>query len=214
MRFLRLASILLVSLGVASIAVAQTAEEPPKGNFAFFGTFAASASDGLDKGHGGGFSGAYFFTDMVGFEGGYRRQSFDVTDTTDNTLSGGTLSANVITLNAVVRGSSGGIQPYFSGGLVFYANSYSIDAAVAQALEQFNFRADESIDNAIGLNVGGGVDFQASDRIGFFVDGRYTIATADTTSGLTDTISDVSQTMSGEQKLNVFTVNGGIKIFF
>ena len=214
MRLLRVALVLLASIGVASFAAAQTAEDPPKGNIGFFGAFTASASDGLDSGHGGGFSATYFFSRLVGVEGGYRRQSFDVTNTSENTLSGGKLAANVITVNAVVRTGSGSIQPYFSGGIVFYANSYTLDPLVAQELAEFNFRASESIESAVGFNLAGGADFQASPRIGFFVEGRYTIATADTTSGLTDELSQTSSSVSGEQKLSVFTVNGGIKIFF
>jgi len=214
MRLLRVAAVLLVSIGVASQAMAQAVEELPKGNIGFFGAYAVNASDGLDTGYGAGFSATYFFTRLLGVEGGYRRQSFDVTDTVENTLSGGKLAANVLTVNAVVRVGAGSVQPYFSGGVVFYANSYTLDPAIEVELAEFNFRATESIDGTVGFNLAGGADFQASPRIGFFVEGRYTIATAITTSGLTDEISLVSETTAGEQKLNVFTVNGGIRIFF
>ncbi|MHC4830535.1 MAG: outer membrane beta-barrel protein, partial [Planctomycetota bacterium] len=131
---MRTSALLLILLGVASVAAAQTAADPPRGNVSFFGVFAASASDGLDRGHGGGLSATYFFTDLLGVEGSYRRQSFDVTATTDNTLSGGTLAANVIAVNGVVRVASGSIQPYVSGGVVFYGNNYTLDPTVQQEL--------------------------------------------------------------------------------
>ena len=54
----------------------------------------------------------------------------------------------------------------------------------------------------------------ANLAIGFFVEGRFTAATADSTGGLTDEFTDITATIAGTQELNVFTVNGGIRIFF
>ena len=214
MKLLRVLAFVVTFVGVASVASAQEATTPPRGNVAGFGSFAASASDGLDSGHGFGFSATYFFSPVVGVEGGFRRQSFDVAGTDENTISGGDLSANVITANVVVRMAAGNVQPYVSGGIAFFANSYTIDPTIDGELAEFNFIAAESIDNTVGFNIAGGVDFQASPSIGFFVEGRFTVATADTAGGLTDQITQITANSAGEQQLNVFTVNGGIRIFF
>lgn len=214
MKFLRALAVFLVSLGVAAAAGAQTADERPRGNISGFGSFALTASDGLDKGHGGGVSGAYFFSDAIGVEGAFAFRTFDVGDTTDNALTGGELSANTVSVNVVGRFAAGSIQPYISGGVVFFMNDYTIDAAKAAELDQFNFASGEAIENTVGFNVGGGIDFLFSSRIGAFVEGRYTAATADTTGGLRDEISGVEATLVGEQKINFVAFNGGIRIFF
>lgn len=214
MKLLRVFAFAVIFVGVASVASAQDTITLPRGTVSGFGTFTATASDDLDRGHGFGFSGTYFFSRLIGVEGGFRRQSFDVAGNEANAVVGGELKANLITVNVVVRIASGSVQPYVSGGVAFYTNDYATDPAVVAELADFNFTAAESIDNTVGFNVAGGVDFQASARIGFFVEGRFTAATADTTGGLTDQFTDITATTAGEQKLNVFTVNGGIRIFF
>lgn len=214
MKFLRVFAFAVIFVGVASLASAQDTIPLPRGNVSGFGTFTASASDDLDRGNGFGLSGTYFFSRLIGIEGGFRRQSFDVAGSEANAVVGGELKANVITANVVVRMASGSVQPYVSGGVAFYANDYSTDPVVVAELANFNFTAAESIDNTVGFNVAGGVDFQASARIGFFVEGRFTAATADSTGGLTDEFTDITATIAGTQELNVFTVNGGIRIFF
>jgi len=158
MKLLRLSVFVLVFAGAASIAAAQTADNLPRGNISGFATFAASVSDGLDGGNGFGVSGAYFFSRLIGVEGGWRRQTFDVLSTEENSLSGGDLTANVITAGVVVRMATGRVQPYAVGGLAFYINDYSIDPAAEEALAAFNFLVAESIDSVVGFNVGGGVD--------------------------------------------------------
>ena len=214
MKLLRISAVLLLFLGVASLANAQTTVDLPRGNVSGFGSFALSASDGLDKGYGGGASGAYFFSDAIGVEGAFSFRTFDVAATGDNELSGGEVSTNILSLNVIGRFGDGSIQPYVSGGVAFFMYDYTIDPAIASQLAQFNFTANEDIENTIGFNFAGGADFRLSDRVGAFVEGRYTIATADTTGGLTDQITNITATTAAEQKFNVFTFNGGIRIFF
>ncbi|MCH7823592.1 MAG: outer membrane beta-barrel protein [Acidobacteria bacterium] len=214
MKLLRISAVLCLFLGVTSLANAQTTADLPRGNVSGFGSFALSASDGLDKGYGGGASGAYFFTDAIGFEGAFSTRTFDVAATGDNQLSGGEVSTNILSLNLIGRFATGSIQPYVSGGVAFFMYDYTIDSVVASQLAQFNFTANEEIENTIGFNFAGGADFQFSDRVGAFVEGRYTIATADTTGGLTDQITNITAATAGEQQFSVFTFNGGIRIFF
>lgn len=214
MKLLRLFVFVFVFAGAASAAGAQTAASLPRGNVSGFGSYAVTASDGLDRGYGFGASASFFFSRSLGIEGGWRRATFDVQPTETNSLSGGGLNANVITANVVVRIPSGKVQPYVSGGLAFYVNSYAIDPAVEQQLQAFNFTAAESIDNAVGFNVGGGVDFQASARLGFFVDGRFLAANADTLASLTDRATQITGTSQGKQELNFFAISGGIRIYF
>jgi hypothetical protein len=218
MNMLRLTAFLLVTVGITVGATlpahAQDGGTLPRGNVSGFGVYAASASDGLDSGHGFGVSGAYFFSRIVGVEGGFRRQSFDVLPTDANAVSGGELSANVITVNVIARFAAGGVQPYVSGGVALVSSDYSIDPGAAAELAQFNFSPNESFDDTIGFNIAGGVDFQASSSVGFFVEGRFLAATADTVGGLIDDISQVTATSAGEQELNVVTVSGGIRILF
>ena len=212
MRFLRASAILFLILAPVSTAWAQETIKLPKGNISGFGTFAASKSDGLDGGQGFGISGAYFFTDVLGVEGSFRRHQFDVEPTSSNNLAGGDLGANVISINLMARLASGSVQPYATGGVAFYLNDYSTTGT--DDLAQFNFTANESVENAVGINIGGGVDFVATQRIGFFVEVRASIATADTAGGLTDDFTGISSESAGEQQLNVVSVNGGIRIFF
>ena len=214
MKLLRISVVIFVFLGFASLASAQTIADLPGGNMSGFGSFALSASDGLDKGHGAGASGAYFFTDAIGFEGAFSFRTFDVASTSDNQLSGGGVTTNILSLNIIGRFTAGSIQPYVSGGVAFLLNDYAIDSALASQLAQFNFIANEDIENTIGFNVAGGLDFQLSGRVGAFVEGRYTIATADTTGGLTDQIGNITVTNVGEQQFSLLIFNGGIRIFF
>ena len=214
MKLLRILAFLVTFVGVASLASAQDTTTPPRGNVSGFGIFTARASDDLDRGNGFGVSGAYFFSRLIGVEGSFRRQSFDVMGSEANAVVGGELEANLITVNVVVRMTSSSVQPYVSGGVAFYTNNYATNPAVVAELAAFNFTSAESIDNTVGFNIAGGVDFQASARIGFFVEGRFTAATADTTGGLTDQFTDITATTAGTQELNVITVNGGIRIFF
>ena len=194
MKLLRISAVLVLFLGVASLAGAQTSADPPRGNVSGFGSFALSASDGLDKGYGGGASGAYFFSDAIGVEGAFSFRTFDVAATGDNELSGGEVSTNILSLNVIGRFGDGSIQPYVSGGVAFFMNDYTIDPAIGLQLAQFNFTANEDIENTIGFNFAGGADFRLSDRVGAFVEGRYTIATADTTGGLADQITNITAT--------------------
>ena len=98
--------------------------------------------------------------------------------------------------------------------MAFFMYDYTIDSAIAAQLAEFNFIANEEIENTIGFNFAGGVDFQLSDRVGAFVEGRYAIATAATTASLTDQITNITATNAGEQQSNVLIFNGGIRIFF
>jgi opacity protein-like surface antigen len=215
MKLLRLCAFVLVFAGTAAVADAQTADNPPRGNVSGFGTFAPSVSDGLDRGNGFGGSAAFFFSPAVGVEGGVRRQTFDVLNTEANSLSGGELTANVVSLNVVVRvASTGRVQPYATGGLALFLNSYAIDPALRTDLESFQFTLAETIDNAAGFNVGGGADILLSERLGVFIEGRYFAATADTLGSLVDNPTQITGDAPGEQKLNVFAVNGGIRIYF
>jgi len=207
----------LIALGSALLFVglpAHAQDELPRGNVSGFGVFTASASEGLDGGHGFGVSGAFFFSRAFGLEAGYRRQSFDVVATEANAVSGGDLAANIVTINAIGRFATGNVQPYISGGVAFISNDYSIDPTVAAQLAQFNFTAVESFDSTVGFNVGGGIDYQASHRIGLFVEGRFIAATVDTTAGLLDDVSGIEGSLPGEQKMNLFSVAGGVRIYF
>ena len=213
MKLLRVSAFIIAFFGVASTAVAQDTLTLPKGNVSGFATFAATTSDGLSGGHGAGGSGTYFFSRMVGIEGGFRIESFDVTSTDDNGLSGGTLNSSIITFNVVARGAAGQVQPYVSGGVAFFLNSYDIGSASA-GLGEFNFVAAEEIDSTIGFNIAGGVDYQFNRRFGIFGEGRVTIAEADTRGGLTDTITGITSDQPGTQKMNIFVLNVGVRIYF
>lgn len=214
MKMLRVFALLVVAFALTLPAHAQGTNPLPRGNVSGFGVFTASASDGLDGGTGFGVSGAVFFARVWGVEGGYRRLGFDVIGTDDNTLEGGTLDANIITLNLIARLPRGSVQPFVSGGVAFVSGDYATDATLVQQLAQFNLTPTESFESTVGFNVGGGVDFQATRSIGFFVEGRFIAATADTVGGLTDDITQVTATTDGTQEMNLFTVAGGIRIFF
>jgi len=212
MKLLRVVALILVVFAVTLPAQAQDAL--PRGNISGFGVFTVNASDGLDRGYGFGASGTVFFSRLLGVEGGYRRQTFDVAGTDTNAVSGGELAANVITVNVVARFAAGSVQPYVTGGVAFVSSDYTIDPVLAQQLAEFNFTANESFDSTVGFNIGGGVDFQVSRSIGFFAEGRFLAATADTTAGLVDDISGVEASTTGSQDINVFSIAGGIRILF
>ncbi len=214
MKFGRITVLLVIFVGTAALATAQDTSAPARGNIGLFGSYAASAADGLDKGHGGGVSGTFFFSELLGIEGGYRRLPFDVVATDENAITGGTMSSNVITLNVVVRGAAGAMQPYGSAGVAFVANSYTIDPNTQLNLDPANLIAAETVDSTVGFNFAAGVDFVAGERFGFFFEGRYIAATTDTSGGLRDPISGVERVATGSQDINAFIVAGGIRIFF
>lgn len=212
MKLLRLCAFTLLVFGVVPQAEAQ--EDAPAGNISGFGVFTPSAPDGLDGGHGFGVSGAWFLSPTIGVEGGFRRQSFDLERTDDNALEGGDLDTNVVTVNVVARVGSGRVEPYVTGGLAFLLNDYATDPAVAAQLAQFNFTSVESVDNAIGFNIGGGVDIRAARSIAVFAEGRFVAANADTAGGLRDDITQTTSTTAGEQSMSSFGVSVGVRVLF
>lgn len=212
MKLLRLCALTLLVFGLAPAAQAQ--DDAPVGNISGFGVFTPSPPDGLDGGHGFGVSGAWFLTPTIGVEGGFRRQAFDLERTDDNALEGGDLDTNVVTVNVVARVGSGRIEPYVTGGLAFLLNDYATDPALVTGLAQFNLTSIESVDNAIGFNVGGGVDFRAARSIAVFAEGRFVAATADTVGGLRDDITQITSTTPGEQSLSSFGVSLGVRVLF
>lgn len=206
--------VLLTAPPLTTGLLAQAEPELPRGNVGFFGGYSVARSDDVEKGQGLGASASFFFSRLLGVEGGVRRQTFDVAGTPGNALSGGELDSNIITANVVVRATAGDIQPYGSAGIAFYSSSFTVDPTLQAQLAEFNFVATETVDNAIGFNAAGGLDFVATRRFGFFVEGRYTAATADTTARLRGQISGVASEQSGELELRLFTVAGGVRIFF
>jgi len=212
MKLLQVCALTLLVLSVAPAAQAQ--DEASNGNISGFGLFTPSAPEGLDGGQGFGVSAAFFLTPTIGLEGGVRRQMFDVVATDDNALVGGELHTNLVTLNVIARVGSGRVQPFVTGGLAFLLNDYAIDPTLAAQLAQFNFASTESIDNAIGVNVGGGVDIRAGRRIALFAEGRFVAATADTAGGLRDTFTDITAATAGEQSFNSFSISAGVRFLF
>lgn len=212
MKLLRMSLLALLVLSVAAAAHAQ--EEASNGNISGFGLFTPSAPEGLDGGHGFGVSAAFFLTPTIGLEGGVRRQMFDVVATDDNALVGGELHTNLVTLNVVARIGSGRIEPYVTGGLALLLNDYATNPTLAAQLAQFNFTSTDSVDNAIGVNVGGGVDIRAGQRIALFAEGRFVAATADTAGGLRDMFTEITAATAGEQSFNSFAISAGVRILF
>lgn len=211
MKLLRLCALALLVVGPAATASAQ---ENRVGNISGFGVFTPSVPEGLDGGQGFGVSAAWLLTPSIGVEGGIRRQNFDVVATDDNALAGGELHTNLITLNVVARIGSGTITPYVTGGLAFLLNDYATDPTLAAQLQQFNFSSTESIDSAVGVNVGGGVDIRAAASVAVFAEGRFVAATADTAGGLRDELTGTTAASTGEQSFNAFSISAGVRILF
>ena len=185
-----------------------------RGNVSGFAGYLAGMGDGLGNDVTFGASGAVFFTDIVGVEGGVQKQSLDVAGTSENQLSGGTIDSIVITAGVIARFEAGPrAAPYVAGGIVFFSNSFELDAAVAQELSTFNFTAQETVANVVGFNVGGGVEFLVARRVAVFGDVRYFAAKADTSAVLSGS-GVTAVPLTGEQDLARVSATAGIRLGF
>lgn len=186
-----------------------------RGNVAGFGGFVSGLGEGLESGPTFGASGTFYFTRNVGVEAGFQRHSLDLVGNGVNRLSGGTLDSSIAVFGIAARFPAGErVAPYVVGGIAYFSNSFEIAPSVADSLGDFNFVATESVDNALGFQVGGGIDVALGQRVAVFGEGRYLGTTADTVAELRDLVSDTAGQVMGEQDLGRFQAVAGVRILF
>lgn len=181
---------------------------------AFGGTSTADA-DGLEGGALFGGGGAFYFTRNFGIEVGVARHGRDAVGTPENALSGGSLDSTIVTGGVLVRFPvSPRVSPYLVGGVAYFSNSLEVDPAVAGELAALNFRLTEGLENKLGFQVGGGLDFLLASRFALFGEVRYLAASADTSTELADTVSGTAAQDGGSQDLNSFQIRAGVRVVF
>lgn len=186
-----------------------------RGNVAGFGGFVSGLGAGLEGGPTFGASGTFYFTRNLGVEAGFQRHSLDVVGNDGNELSGGTLDSGIAVFGIAARFPAGSrAAPYLVAGVAFFSNSFDIDPSVTAGLSDFNFTASETVDDVVGFQVGGGIDFAVAQRIALFGEARYLGATGDTVAELTDNASGTSGQVAGEQDLGRFQAVAGVRILF
>jgi hypothetical protein len=98
--------------------------------------------------------------------------------------------------------------------VAYFSNSFDVDPAIQGALAEVNFSLTEDLENKLGLNVGVGLDIRIAPRLAVFGEGRYFVASSDTTARLTDTVSGTAAEERGSQDLDGLDLRGGIRIVF
>lgn len=222
-----LALLALLAPAWASASEASQEEPPPqaseprlrlektRGWVGLFGGTSMADADGLESGALFGGGGAFYFTRNFGVEVGVARQSRDAVGTPENALSGGSLDSTVVTGGVLVRFPvSPRVAPYLVGGVAYFSNNFEVDPAVVSELAALNFRVTEGLENKLGFQVGGGLDFLLASRFALFGEVRYLGASAETKVELADTVSGTAAQDGGSQDLNSFQIRAGVRVVF
>jgi len=166
-----------------------------------------------------GASGSYLFWPFFGIEVAGTRQNLDflpqnVVDTMPP-LSRGTIESFVISASALFRAPvSSIVSIYGTAGMAYFINDFKADSAEADDLAEFGFLVGDSVENALGLNLSGGVNVLVWRSFGLFTELRYLVATADTMAIITDEVTQISAQFPSTQKLQSIIWSGGVRFYF
>jgi len=166
-----------------------------------------------------GASASYLFWPFFGVEVAGTRQNLDfqpenVIETVPP-LSPGTIESFVISASALFRANAGSkVAVYGTVGMAYFINDFKADSATADALAEFAFLVGDSVENAVGLNLSGGVNILVWRSFGVFSEVRYLKATADTTAIITDQVTQITAQFSSTQKLQSIIWSGGVRLYY
>ena len=122
-----------------------------------------------------GGSGSYLFLPFLGVEVAGTRQNLDILpqNIVDGVppLSLGTIESFVISASALFRAPvSSKVAIYGTVGIAYFINGFKADPAAADDLAEFAFLVGDSVENALGFNLSGGVNVLLWRSFGFFTD--------------------------------------------
>jgi hypothetical protein len=166
-----------------------------------------------------GISGSYLFLPFFGVEVAGTWQSLEFlpegVSGSMPPLSSGKIDSFVFSASALFRAVAGAKAAlYGTVGMAYFVNDFKADPSSAEDLAEFGFRVGDSIENALGFNVSGGVNVLIWRSFGVFTEVRYMRATADTTAMVTDEVTQISAAYPSTQKLQSIIWSGGFRLYF
>jgi hypothetical protein len=166
-----------------------------------------------------GVSGSYLIWPFFGVEvaGTWQSLEFLPEGFTDgcSPLSAGTIDSFVFSASALFRATAGAKATlYGTIGMAYFVNDFRADPDAAEDLADFAILVDDSVENALGLNVSGGVNVLIWRSFGLFSEVRYLRATADTMVLNTDQAAQISAARPSTQKLQSIIWSGGFRLYF
>ncbi len=166
-----------------------------------------------------GGSGSYLISPFLGVEVAGTRQNLDFLP--QNVLAGvpslslGTIESSVISASALFRAPvSSNVAVYGTAGIAYFINDFKADPGAADDLAEFAFLVGDSVENALGFNLSGGVNVLLWRSFGVFTEVRYLAATADTMAIITDEVTQISAQYPSTQKLQSIIWSGGVRFYF
>jgi hypothetical protein len=166
-----------------------------------------------------GASGSFLIWPFLGVEVAGTRQNLEflpekVVDAVAP-LSRGTIESFVISASALFRAPvSSKVAIYGAAGIAYFINDFKAESAAADDLAEFGFLVGDSVENALGLNLSGGVNILVYRSFGVFTEVRYMKATADTMAIITDEVTQISAQYPSTQKLQSIIWSGGVRLYF
>jgi outer membrane protein W len=143
---------------------------------------------------------------------------YSQSNTEDDTdaLSEGKLSAIEIGMNLVGRFPiKDKFIPYISAGGCYSINSFKLDADLISTWDDLGFDIAETVENAFGVVVGAGFDFQMVSELTLGINFKYRLMTSDGNWTFTDQLSSTEESATITQlNLNSISVILGIKYLF
>jgi hypothetical protein len=191
-----------------------------RGNVGGFIGYPFTVDDELGTDRGAfGLSGSYLFLPYLGLEvaGTWQTLEFlpEGVSGAMPPLSPGEIDSFVFSASALFRATTGAKAAiYGTVGMAYFVNDFKPDPASAEGLAAFGFGVGDSIENALGLNVSGGVSILIWRSFGVFSEVRYLRATADTTALITDEVTQISASYPSSQKLQSIIWSGGVRFYF
>lgn len=105
--------------------------------------------------------------------------------------------------------------PYIKGGGSYYFVKYNLDNDIINSWNTLGFNIEEKVENAMGINVGAGIDFFIRKNIALNIDMKYYNVNLKGTWKLLDQVTNTEVSGHIENiNLNSFMLGVGLKLYF
>jgi len=101
--------------------------------------------------------------------------------------------------------------PFFSGGLSLILVNYKLSENTINAFKNLGFLISTESKSAVGLNFGGGLEINFTEKYSLVIDAYYIIGKSDFIYSITDEISGISKEQTNKITLNSLAIGAGIK---